>query len=110
MGWTSGTSSVMLPLCEAALSRGCDAVEGNCMPLELIDVVSGGVVVGASLGIPVVLSSFVIDRFGARAHLIFDSSAERGEPLKVQTISPHGFDPSINIFGVLIFAGFFVIS
>lgn len=47
-------------LYEAALLRGCGAVEGNYMPLELIDEVNGCIVVekeqrfqliGASLGI-----------------------------------------------------------
>ena len=36
----------MLLLYEAALLRGCGAVEGNYMPLELIDEVNGCIVVG----------------------------------------------------------------
>lgn len=51
---------MMLLLYEAALLRGCGAVEGNYMPLELTDEVNGCIVVGkeqrfqligASLGI-----------------------------------------------------------
>ena len=37
---------MMLLLYEAALLRGCGAVEGNYMPLELIDEVNGCIVVG----------------------------------------------------------------
>ena len=36
----------MLLLYEAASLRGCGAVEGNYMPLELIDEVNGWIVVG----------------------------------------------------------------
>lgn len=56
---------MMLLLYEAALLRGCGAVEGNYMPLELIDEVNGCIVVGkeqrfqligASLGIQSLVS------------------------------------------------------